>query len=82
MFPSGNKMDSISLYLDVADSDSLGEVWSRRASFTLTLVNQLDASRNIVKGTNWLNSGIFQIQQQRPTLKYFSTPDICSGSYP
>lgn len=50
MFPDGNKAESLSIYLDVADADGLPEGWNFTQSFSLTLVNQLDPSKNITKG--------------------------------
>lgn len=57
-FPKGNRTDCLSLYLSVADALALGDTWSRRASFTMTLVSRLGTSKNVVKGTARLvNSG-------------------------
>ncbi|KAI3847192.1 hypothetical protein MKX03_033299 [Papaver bracteatum] len=42
MFPKGNKVDHLSMYLDVADSDNLPNGWSRWAEFSLAIVNQID----------------------------------------
>lgn len=42
IFPKGNGTQHVSLYLDVADSDTLPYCWSRSASFTLSVLNHLD----------------------------------------
>lgn len=41
IFPKGNNVDHLSMYLDVADSSTLPYGWSRYAQFSLTVVNQL-----------------------------------------
>eukprot|EP00965_Chrysotila_dentata_P091055 3006647-Pleurochrysis_carterae.AAC.1 len=50
LFPGGNNVHQLSVYLDVADSATLPQGWSRQAHFTLTVHNQKDQSRNVVKG--------------------------------
>ncbi|CAM8884881.1 unnamed protein product [Rhodiola kirilowii] len=40
IFPKGNNVDFLSMYLDVADSTSLPYGWSRHAHFSLSVVNQ------------------------------------------
>ncbi|XVF40994.1 hypothetical protein PTKIN_Ptkin01aG0244800 [Pterospermum kingtungense] len=42
MFPKGNGVDHISIYLTVADSATLPDGWSRYAKFKLALLNQID----------------------------------------
>lgn len=39
IYPEGNKVDHLSIYLDVADSDTLPRGWSRYVSFILAVVN-------------------------------------------
>ncbi|KAJ0905465.1 putative ubiquitinyl hydrolase 1 [Helianthus annuus] len=39
IFPKGNNVDHLSMYLDVADSSSLPYGWSRHAQFNLAVVN-------------------------------------------
>ncbi|KAI4347703.1 hypothetical protein L6164_008489 [Bauhinia variegata] len=41
IFPKGNNVDHLSMYLDVADSSALSYGWSRYAQFSLTVVNQI-----------------------------------------
>jgi hypothetical protein len=50
LFPKGNNVDHLSLYLDVADSPSLPYGWSRFAQFNLTVVNQYDSKATAKKG--------------------------------
>uniref|UniRef100_A0ACD5Y5W0 Uncharacterized protein n=1 Tax=Avena sativa TaxID=4498 RepID=A0ACD5Y5W0_AVESA len=41
IFPKGNNVDHLSMYLDVADSGNLPYGWSRYAQFSLAIVNQI-----------------------------------------
>ncbi|PSR98801.1 Ubiquitin carboxyl-terminal hydrolase [Actinidia chinensis var. chinensis] len=41
IFPKGNNVDHLSMYLDVADSPTLPYGWSRYAQFSLSVVNQI-----------------------------------------
>ncbi|XP_028790185.1 MATH domain and coiled-coil domain-containing protein At3g58270-like [Neltuma alba] len=50
IFPKGNNVDSLSLYLDVADSRSLPHGWSRYARFSLAVINQLKGKYTVEKG--------------------------------
>ncbi|XP_062207010.1 ubiquitin C-terminal hydrolase 13-like isoform X2 [Phragmites australis] len=43
VFPRGNNVDHLSMYLDVADANVLPPGWSRYAQFSLAVVNQLDS---------------------------------------
>ncbi|KAL0426633.1 UNVERIFIED_CONTAM: Ubiquitin carboxyl-terminal hydrolase 12 [Sesamum latifolium] len=51
IFPKGNNVDYLSMYLDVADSSSLPYGWSRYAQFSLAVVNQLNSKYTIKKDT-------------------------------
>lgn len=53
VFPKGNNVDHLSMYLDVADSANLPYGWSRYAQFSLTVINQLHNKYSIRKGTFW-----------------------------
>lgn len=50
MFPKGNNVDSLSMYLDVADSSTLPYGWIRFAQFSLAVVNQVHSEYSIRKG--------------------------------
>jgi hypothetical protein len=50
IFPKGNNVDHLSMYLDVADSATLPYGWSRYAQFSLTVINQLHQKYSIRKG--------------------------------
>uniref|UniRef100_A0A7N0UUN3 ubiquitinyl hydrolase 1 n=1 Tax=Kalanchoe fedtschenkoi TaxID=63787 RepID=A0A7N0UUN3_KALFE len=51
IFPKGNNVDHLSLYLDVADSATLPYGWSRHAHFSLSVVNQVYNKYSIRKET-------------------------------
>jgi len=50
IFPKGNNVDYLSMYLDVADSASLPYGWSRYAQFSLAVVNQIHNKYSVRKG--------------------------------
>ncbi|XP_015571890.1 ubiquitin C-terminal hydrolase 12 isoform X2 [Ricinus communis] len=51
IFPKGNNVDHLSMYLDVADSATLPYGWSRYAQFSLCVVNQIHQKYSIRKDT-------------------------------
>ncbi|KAI4339301.1 hypothetical protein MLD38_024261 [Melastoma candidum] len=51
IFPKGNNVDHLSIYLDVADSASLPYGWSRYAQFSLAVLNQIHNKFSIRKET-------------------------------
>ncbi|KAK8504388.1 hypothetical protein V6N13_025065 [Hibiscus sabdariffa] len=51
IFPKGNNVDHLSMYLDVADSSALPHGWSRYAQFSLAVVNQVHHKYSIRKDT-------------------------------
>ncbi|XP_056171643.1 ubiquitin C-terminal hydrolase 12-like isoform X5 [Syzygium oleosum] len=51
IFPKGNNVDHLSMYLDVADSAALPYGWSRYAQFSLAVVNQINNKYTIRKDT-------------------------------
>ncbi|CAL1374042.1 unnamed protein product [Linum trigynum] len=51
IFPKGNNVDHLSMYLDVADSGTLPYGWSRYAQFSLTVVNQIHQKGSVRKET-------------------------------
>lgn len=54
IFPKGNNVDHLSMYLDVADSLTLPYGWSRYAQFSLAVVNQIHSKYTFRKGISWL----------------------------
>ncbi|XP_076890784.1 ubiquitin C-terminal hydrolase 12-like isoform X3 [Bidens hawaiensis] len=51
IFPKGNNVDHLSMYLDVADSTALPYGWSRYAQFSLAVVNQVHSKFTMRKDT-------------------------------
>ncbi|KAK6131638.1 hypothetical protein DH2020_034652 [Rehmannia glutinosa] len=51
IFPKGNNVDYLSMYLDVADSATLPYGWNRYAQFSLAIVNQMHSKFTIKKDT-------------------------------
>ncbi|KAL9413563.1 hypothetical protein AB3S75_039790 [Citrus x aurantiifolia] len=51
IFPKGNNVDHLSMYLDVADSSSLPYGWSRYAQFSLAVINQIHSKYSVRKDT-------------------------------
>ncbi|KAK4743047.1 hypothetical protein SAY87_001048 [Trapa incisa] len=51
IFPKGNNVDHLSIYLDVADSTSLPYGWSRYAQFSLAVINQAQNRYSVRKET-------------------------------
>lgn len=56
IFPKGNNVDQLSMYLDVADSQSLPYGWSRYAQFSLAVVNQAFNKYTVRKGTYFVST--------------------------
>ena len=50
IFPKGNNVDHLSMYLDVADSATLPYGWSRYAQFSLSVINQVQSKYSVRKG--------------------------------
>ncbi|GER45747.1 ubiquitin carboxyl-terminal hydrolase [Striga asiatica] len=51
IFPKGNNVDHLSMYLDVADSANLPYGWNRYAQFSLAVVNQIHTKYTAKKDT-------------------------------
>eukprot|EP00249_Psilotum_nudum_P018816 c26973_g2_i1 orf=2-2626(-) len=51
LFPKGNNVDYLSIYLDVADAATLPYGWTRYAHFSLAVINQFDPKLSVRKET-------------------------------
>ncbi|PKI42937.1 hypothetical protein CRG98_036735 [Punica granatum] len=51
VFPKGNNVDYVSIYLDVPDASTLPSGWRREAQFSLIMVNQNHQSSSTRKGS-------------------------------
>ena len=78
LFPKGNNVDHLSVYLDVADSAQLPYGWSRFAHFTLAVVNQYDPKLTVKKGSYY---NCFMLHELFSVfiLKYCKVYHICSS---
>lgn len=54
IFPKGNNVDHLAMYLDVADAASLPYGWCRFSHFGLTVVNQINNRYSVRKGIFFL----------------------------
>nr|GMC94101.1 ubiquitin carboxyl-terminal hydrolase 12-like isoform X1 [Ipomoea batatas] len=54
IFPKGNNVDHLSMYLDVADSSTLPYGWSRYAQFSLAVINQIHNKFTVRKGERFV----------------------------
>jgi ubiquitin carboxyl-terminal hydrolase 7 len=50
LFPKGNNVDCLSIYLDVADAPCLPNGWTRYAHFSLAVLNQYDPKLTVKRG--------------------------------
>jgi hypothetical protein len=76
LFPNGNNVQQLSVYLDVADSATLPQGWSRQAHFSLTVVNQKDSTKSVVKGASCTPRPLAAPPPPNPTL---SSPRLLGG---
>ncbi|KAG8655718.1 MATH domain and coiled-coil domain-containing protein At3g58270 isoform X1 [Manihot esculenta] len=51
VYPKGSKADYLSIYLEVADSTSLPQGWSRDAKYSIAVINQINNSLTVRKDT-------------------------------
>jgi ubiquitin carboxyl-terminal hydrolase 7 len=49
VFPKGHQVDAVSMFVEVFNNQLLPLGWHRSATFSITLHNQLNPSRNIVR---------------------------------
>ncbi|XP_050364838.1 MATH domain and coiled-coil domain-containing protein At3g58360-like [Argentina anserina] len=86
LFPKGNSVDYISLYLAVVDHSTLASGWTIYAKYSLTLVNQLDSSLSITKVTehefnseesDWGFTSFMPLSQIRDLSETHFVNDIC-----
>ncbi len=50
IFPHGNNVQYVSMYLDVADAKILGNDWCHYARFQLSILNQKDIAKSHGQG--------------------------------
>ncbi|KAG8480630.1 hypothetical protein CXB51_025230 [Gossypium anomalum] len=54
IFPKGNNVDHLSIYLDVADSATLPYGWNKYAQVGFGVIDQFDRETSSTKGKQWL----------------------------
>ncbi|KAI3914506.1 hypothetical protein MKW92_004445 [Papaver armeniacum] len=87
MFPKGNNVDYLSMYLAVADPDNLPFGWSRRAQFSLSVVNQINNEDTVRKDTqsqkftaresDWGSSKIMPLSELHDLSRGYLVDDTC-----
>lgn len=82
IFPRGNNVEFLSMYLDVADSGVLPYGWTRYAQFSLSVVNQIHNKFTIRKGPSFYYAFFFQpsICQYIDLILYFEVSVTNLGS--
>lgn len=71
VFPKGNNVEHLSMYLDVADSANLPYGWSRYAQFSLAIINQVQNKYSVRKGT-LLASALHLFLPNRQIYRYIN----------
>ncbi|KAK1397329.1 Ubiquitinyl hydrolase 1 [Heracleum sosnowskyi] len=86
IFPKGNNVDHLSMYLDVADSSTLPYGWSRYAQFSLAVVNQIQPKYTLKKDTqhqfharesDWGFTSFMSLSELYDPNKGFLVNDTC-----
>ncbi|XP_050229342.1 uncharacterized protein LOC126678491 [Mercurialis annua] len=67
IYPKGNNVDHLSIYLHVADSISLPNGWSRDVKFSLSIINQLRKKTSFTKDAQH----VFHAAESDWGFKYF-----------
>ena len=86
LFPRGNtNPDNVAAYLAMAESNEEAEISERKASFSLILVDQKDASKSVVKeahhkftpqANDWGFGTLMTLQELMDPLKGFCVDDV------
>ena len=80
IFPKGNNVDHLSMYLDVADSGNLPYGWSRSAHFSLAIVNQIQQKFTTRKGISFHGLMLF-FQCIKNAIHHGNSKGIQLGSF-
>ncbi|KAM7261657.1 hypothetical protein ACFE04_020734 [Oxalis oulophora] len=84
IFPKGNKVDYLSVYLDVSDLATLPNGWSRYAQFSFTVINQYNEKSSIkkdlghefnVKESDWGFTSFMPLSDLNDTTKGYLVND-------
>ncbi|CAL0299471.1 unnamed protein product [Lupinus luteus] len=86
IFPKGNNVDYLSIYLDAGDSANLPYGWSRLAKFKLSLINKVNSKMTKTKETehefnaresDWGFTSFIPLNEIWDTRKGFIVDDTC-----
>ncbi|KAK4772063.1 hypothetical protein SAY86_013838 [Trapa natans] len=86
IFPKGNNVDHLSIYLDVADSTTLPYGWSRFAQFSLAVISQIHNKFSVRKETqhqfnaresDWGFTSFMALSELYNTGKGYLVTDTC-----
>ncbi|KAJ7975932.1 Ubiquitin carboxyl-terminal hydrolase family protein [Quillaja saponaria] len=86
IFPNGNNVDNLSIYLDVVDAKDLPFGWSRLADFKLTVISQINKKYSITKETqhtfnarenDWGFTSFIPLSELRNLAKGYLVNDTC-----
>ncbi|XP_019426717.1 PREDICTED: MATH domain and coiled-coil domain-containing protein At3g58270-like isoform X1 [Lupinus angustifolius] len=86
IFPKGNNVDYLSIYLDAGDSANLPYGWSRFAKFKLSLINKVNSKMTKTKETehefnarenDWGFTAFMPLNEIRDPSKGFIVDDTC-----
>ncbi|WOH06257.1 hypothetical protein DCAR_0625680 [Daucus carota subsp. sativus] len=86
IFPNGNNVDCLSMYLDVADALSLPYGWNTRAQFSMSVINHIDPKYSVRKDaehifhareSDWGFTSFMQLSELYDPNKGFLLRDTC-----
>ncbi|PON54714.1 E3 ubiquitin-protein ligase SIN-like [Parasponia andersonii] len=87
VFPKGNKVDDLSVYLVFADSVTLPHGWSRYAPFSLSVINHFDSNATIIKELEheftarergWGLASLIPLRELNDPARGFIVKDTCT----
>ncbi|GLT98313.1 hypothetical protein SLE2022_158220 [Rubroshorea leprosula] len=86
MFPKGNKVEHLSIFLEVAEPETLPSGWSRNAEFSVTVVNQINNKSSAREGAehkfnaqekDWGFSKFIPLEELHDLGKGYLVEDTC-----
>ncbi|XP_015699161.1 ubiquitin C-terminal hydrolase 13-like isoform X2 [Oryza brachyantha] len=86
VFPGGNNVESLSMYLDVADANELPYGWGKDAQFSLAVINQLDCKSSLrkeaahhfnMRESDWGFTSFMHLQELTDPGKGYVVNDQC-----
>ncbi|XP_077219239.1 MATH domain and coiled-coil domain-containing protein At3g58270-like [Tasmannia lanceolata] len=86
IYPKGNAVSQLSIYLAVADSESLPHEWSRTAKFSISVIDQLHNKSTVTKEadhkfnakeSDWGFTSFFPLSKLHDLDKGYIVNDVC-----